>query len=114
MCRGRFRSGFIDVNLNSMQGHSLTGAQWRALVLLVLSVTVAGCGNKKHQESNFETAVQKLQAKEPAELRRKAEQGDAIAQCDVGHKYAMGQSVPTDYVEAAKWLRKAAEQGYAP
>jgi len=28
--------------------------------------------------------------------------------------YYNGQGVQRDYVEAAKWVRKAAEQGYAP
>jgi TPR repeat protein len=27
--------------------------------------------------------------------------------------YATGQGVPQDHVEAVKWYRKAAEQGYA-
>lgn len=45
--------------------------------------------------------------------RELAEQGDGDAQFELGIMYARGQSVPQDYVEAAKWLTKAAEQGHA-
>jgi TPR repeat protein len=50
----------------------------------------------------------------PAEIRIKAEQGDAAAQFSLGAIYAKGQGVAQDYAEAAKWYRKAAEQGYTP
>ena len=49
-----------------------------------------------------------------AEIRAKAEQGDAAAQFSLGVIYAKGQGVAQDYAEAAKWYRKAAEQGYTP
>ena len=60
--------------------------------------------------------------------RKAAEQGQAIAQYNLGVMYAngqdvqlfnpdgyksYGQGVPLDYTEAVKWYRKAAEQGYA-
>ena len=43
----------------------------------------------------------------------KAEQGDAEAQYFLGWMYYKGQGVPQNYEEAAKWTRKAAEQGRA-
>src|SRR5438132_5977957 len=43
--------------------------------------------------------------------RARAEQGDAKAQSDLGHKYFHGNGVPQDYAEAARWYRKAADQG---
>ncbi|MFA6289323.1 MAG: tetratricopeptide repeat protein [Opitutaceae bacterium] len=46
-------------------------------------------------------------------LRKSAEQGDDVAQCNLGSAYASGRGVPKDLVEAVKWYRKAAEQGYA-
>ena len=46
-------------------------------------------------------------------LRQKAEQGDADAQFILGASYYHGKGVPQDYVEAAKWWRKAAEQDQA-
>jgi len=42
-----------------------------------------------------------------------AEQGDAVAQYNLGFMYDNGQGVPQDYGEAARWYRLAAEQGKA-
>jgi TPR repeat protein len=46
-------------------------------------------------------------------LIARAEQGDALAQFNLGVKYANGEGVPQDYKAAVKWYRKAAEQGHA-
>ena len=46
-------------------------------------------------------------------LRKKAEQGDAKAQFNLGIAYFDGQGVPEDKKEALKWFRLAAEQGNA-
>ena len=43
---------------------------------------------------------------------KKAEQGDADAQYNLGVLYDNDQGVSPDYNEAAKWYRKAAEQGH--
>jgi hypothetical protein len=40
--------------------------------------------------------------------RKAAEQGDAEGQSDLGFMYSLGQGVLQDYIEAAKWFRKAA------
>jgi hypothetical protein len=48
-----------------------------------------------------------------AEVRTKAEQGDAKAQFNLGWRYYVGQDVPHDVAEAVKWTRRAAEQGNA-
>ncbi len=45
--------------------------------------------------------------------RKAAEQGNAIAQGNLGFVYSEGLGVTQDYAEAARWYRKAAEQGYA-
>ena len=42
-----------------------------------------------------------------------AEQGDARSQHNLADMYDTGKGVPTDYKEAAKWYRKAADQGHA-
>ncbi len=47
------------------------------------------------------------------EFRPLAEQGDAVAQNNLGVMYRRGEGVPQDYAEAVKWYRKAAEQGAA-
>ena len=43
-------------------------------------------------------------------LRRRAEQGDAQAQFDMGVKCSDGQGVPQDEAQATEWYLKAAEQ----
>ncbi len=45
--------------------------------------------------------------------RRLADEGDPVAQFNVGFNHAQGQGVPRDYAQAAKWYRLAAEQGHA-
>ena len=42
----------------------------------------------------------------------RAEQGDTIAQTDLGDMYYNGKGVTQNYSEAIKWYRKAADQGY--
>ena len=45
------------------------------------------------------------------ELVKRAEDGDAEAQDDLGNRYADGEGVAQDDAEAATWYQKAAEQG---
>jgi TPR repeat protein len=47
------------------------------------------------------------------ELVKKAEAGDAKAQCDLGICYNKGEGVDKDEKEAVRWYSKAAEQGNA-
>ncbi len=48
-----------------------------------------------------------------AELRSKAEAGDANAQYAIGDLYYFGQGIPQDSKQARKWFRLAAAQGHA-
>ncbi len=48
---------------------------------------------------------------EPEVLMRRAKQGDAEAQRNLGFLYHKGQGVPQDYAEARKWWLRAAKQG---
>jgi hypothetical protein len=48
-----------------------------------------------------------------AETKKKAEKGDAKAQCNLGAMYAGGQGVAQDYAMAEAWYEKAAKQGDA-
>jgi len=66
-------------------------------LLFVLALIVAGCAEP----------IPDLE-----EMRALAEQGDAIAQNDLGLMYANGEGVPQDDAEAVRWYRLAAEQGY--
>jgi TPR repeat protein len=45
------------------------------------------------------------------DTRKDADQGDPIAQFNIGAMYSDGKGVTQDYTEAAKWFRKAADQG---
>ena len=49
------------------------------------------------------------QVTELAQLRALAEQGDAVAQNNLGLMYANGRGVPEDDAEAVRWYRLAAE-----
>ena len=42
-----------------------------------------------------------------------ADQGNAVAQHNLGIMYSLGHGVPLDYTAAVSWYRKAADQGYA-
>ena len=46
-------------------------------------------------------------------LKRKAEQGDADAQFNLGVLYYYGDGVPQDYAKARRWWEQAAAQGHA-
>ena len=52
-------------------------------------------------------------AQELADLRARAEAGDADAQTNLGFMYGNGDGVPQDHAEAIAWFRLAAEQGHA-
>ena len=47
------------------------------------------------------------------EMRARAEQGNPIAQYNLGFRYANGDGVPQDDAEAERWYRLAADQGHA-
>tara|TARA_R110002124_G_scaffold165299_3_gene332680 strand:+ start:1616 stop:5323 length:3708 start_codon:yes stop_codon:yes gene_type:complete len=50
----------------------------------------------------------------PLPLRYKAAIGDAVAQFEVGSRYADGFGTPADMKKAVQWYRRAADQGLAP
>lgn len=43
-----------------------------------------------------------------------AEQGDAVAQYQLGEMYELGWGVQQDYRMAMYWFEKSAQQGYSP
>lgn len=63
-------------------------------------------GNKPTQSENEHPVYSE-------ELRKKAEAGDAMAQCDLGACYEDGNGVAQDAAEVLKWYQKAADQGNA-
>lgn len=75
----------------------------KALELLVLTMCVfAACA-----------PADAAQTAAVAEIRARAEQGNAEAQFKLGRMHSKGDGVPRDDVQAVAWFRKAAEQGYA-
>jgi TPR repeat protein len=85
----------------------------RLLLLLILFGCIAGPavagpyedGLAGYRRGDFAAAL--------SSYRIAANQGHAKAQCKLGLMYEFGLGVGRDYAEAAKWFRKAAEQGDA-
>ena len=75
----------------------MTGRHTRHIVLAVLALAVLSAP---------------VDAQNIAALRAQAEQGDALAQYNLGLMYDSGEGVPQDHAEAARWFRLAAEQGH--
>ena len=61
--------------------------------------------NKLVSEKKYEAAIKII--------RLQADQGDPIAEYNLGFMYYRGQGVDQNYKETVKWYRKAAEQGFA-
>ena len=75
-------------------------------VLLLLPLSAVAdfrAGLDAAKRGDFATAL--------TEWRPLAEQGEAKPNNTLGITYATGQGVPQDYVEAVRWIEKAAEQG---
>ena len=75
-----------------------------SLLAVMLAALLCGCQDPEVQRQNAEVSA-------ALALRKAAEQGDAVAQNNLGLAYVNGQNVPQNYAEAVKWFRKAAEQG---
>ena len=62
---------------------------------------------------NSHAAQDKPSAQELADLRARADAGEASAQFNLGLMYTEGRGVPQDDAEAIAWYRRSAEQGHA-
>tara|TARA_Y100000588_G_scaffold388686_1_gene489508 strand:+ start:1850 stop:2476 length:627 start_codon:yes stop_codon:yes gene_type:complete len=87
------------------------------LPIVLVLFALAGCGDSGKpevtEELNATEGIIQAAAQGRAKLRKKAEQGDADAQVNLGVMYRNGEGVSQDDKEAVKWWRKAAEQGNA-
>ncbi|MDO8811509.1 MAG: tetratricopeptide repeat protein [Gallionella sp.] len=96
-------------------------------IILMMMLTIAGCGDKGSADktgtdappaqstslnSQFGAGPQSPEAKF-AEMKRKAETGDAKSQFGLARMYYNGDGVAKDDAKAAEWYMKAAEQGNA-
>jgi len=52
------------------------------------------------------------EAQDTPTLKRRAEEGDANAQNELGLAYCVGKGVPRDFAKGVNWLKRAAEQGH--
>ena len=73
--------------------------------LVVATLTLTACVQTQDEHSPPAQAI--------ADLRARAEAGDAGAQFILGGMYVIGDSVPPDAAAAVAWYRRAAEQGHA-
>ena len=93
------------------------------LLSLGLALLMAGCSEESRsvghdgyvEDKTFLSSLHSLKNKrtEFDRIKRLAKGGDKSAQDNLGVMYSIGDGVPQDYKEAAKWFTKAAEQGYA-
>lgn len=58
------------------------------------------------------TITTELLSMEGVLFRKRADEGDAEAQVEIGIRFAKGLGVEVDHAEALQWHRKAAEQGH--
>ncbi len=60
-------------------------------------------GFDTHERGDYDTTLK--------EFRQLAEQGDAVAQFNMGNMFRLGKGVPQDDVQAHMWLNLATAQG---
>ncbi|MCG3201820.1 MAG: hypothetical protein NFCOHLIN_01690 [Gammaproteobacteria bacterium] len=81
---------------------------WLGLCFFCL-ISIGGCGQSS---AGAEAAFQRGDYATALEIwRKRAEEGDAVAQNYLGVHYQLGLGVQQDYAEAAKWYKQAAENG---
>jgi len=83
-----------------------------AAVMISGSAAIALAGDSEDCK-NARILVKANPKKAVSACRRLAEQGQCLAQFNLGLLYDLGEGVPQSYAEAAKWYRKAADQGSA-
>jgi TPR repeat protein len=111
---------FLPVSSKGLQGGIGMNRTFKAAVAaLMLAASSAGLVAAGPFEAAVAAYEKGLAAHEKAYatalrlLRPLAEQGNAVAQYNLGVMYAQGQGVSQDYAAAASWYLKAAEQGNA-
>ena len=65
------------------------------------------------EQGDVQTPKTEISLNGLSDLRRRAEEGDAKAQYDLGKIYTVGLGVSQDYQQAIKWYERAADQGFA-
>src|SRR5512139_2231427 len=83
----------------------------QVMIAFVLALALAATASAGAMEDGFAAYQSKEYDKAIGIWRPLAESGDAGAQFRIGTMYAEGLGVTRDDAEAAKWFRRAAEQG---
>ena len=86
---------------------------WRLMLGLMLSFMLPGPAISGQLEEGIAASRGADYTTALRLLRPLADQGDPIAQSQLGVLYAEGRGLPQNYEEAIKWYRKAADQGEA-
>lgn len=73
--------------------------------LLYGSAQASPDGETAYERGDYTTAFR--------EFLPLAQEGNHVAQHNLGVMYVQGQGVPRDFAEARKWFRKSADQGFA-
>jgi len=91
------------------------GKEWFQCSVQEAAIAIRQASNGRAILENFKggKGLPKDSAEAVKWYRKSAEQGDAIAQYNLGLMYDSGDGVPQDDIEAEKWYRKSAEQGNA-
>ena len=85
--------------------------RFQLLVLLMFLVSAWVGAHQSQAPAQKPKAEEEALAQEAA-LRADAENGNPVAQYRLGMMYYIGNVIPQDYSEAAKWFGLSAEQGY--
>jgi S1-C subfamily serine protease len=85
------------------------------LMVIATAILLGSCGESTTSPPSplTQAAVKLSPEQELAALTKKAEQGNASAQLNLGRMYAIGEGVPKDASKALEWNQKAAAQGDA-
>src|SRR5271157_212165 len=100
------RDSWQDANIRSASSHCWDTAARNT------QTTKGAPGDHAVSQDNAQAAIQRLASLGP-EWQGSAEQGDPVAQYNLGASYELGSGLPQDLAKAAMWYRKAGEQGYA-
>lgn len=111
--RGRFSNDFAkpDTVRRSSRGMHMLFKRMLVPTIIVAAVTALSAGAQTSRQE-VEAKVNALTPQETREVLLKAQAGDANAQYLLGRAHQLGRSVARSDAEAAKWIRKAADQGH--
>src|SRR5207248_11051692 len=91
-----------------MSGMSISQTRFASFFLRYFFITLAISASISHLAA---TVVKPIGEPQFSKLLAKAENGDLTAQVQVAKAYASGRAGQVNYQEAARWFRKAGDQG---